>query len=314
MTTRLLTGEGRIWPEITAAAKKASRADVAVAYFGEGGAKLLPLKKGSRLVVDASEGRVKAGGTCPAELLKLHNTGVAVYSVPNLHAKVFAFPRRAFIGSTNVSSRSGAFLLEAVVEATARDLVADARLFVRGLAAGNQVSPETLEELQAVWKPPKVPGGDDRKPPGPRRRRSAVWIAGYDYGWYGTPSRADAAAEKQIMQDWGGNRTTHYLDKVAHQRKPSWQAGDTVVFIEDEHPKQFVWPPARVIAVREQQGKGPRTWVTHCEYPYGNRCAFRLMVKRLGRGWKQKLQNDGKLSREDSAALLRWWDRRGVGS
>lgn len=313
MTTKLLTGEGRIWPEITAAAKQATRADVAVAYFGEGGSKLLPLKKGSRLIVDASEGRVKTGATCPAELLKLHNRGVAIYSVTNLHAKVFVFPRRAFIGSTNASTRSSGVLSEAVVETTDSELVADARLFIRNLAGGNQVSPETLEKLQSIWKPPKVPGGS-RNRRGTRHRRPAVWISGYYYGWHGSPSRADAAEDKIVERGWNGNRQTHYLDKFSCTYKPRWRCGDTIVFIEDEHPKQYVWPPARVIAVREQKGKGQRTWVTHTEHPDGNCWAFTLMVRKLGDGWEKKLQDDGKLSRDDAAALLRRWDQRGVGS
>src|SRR6478752_282263 len=91
-----------IWGKITAAAVgSAASANVAVAYFGAGASKLLPLKQGSRLVVDFSERAVTSGQTCPAEILKLIQRGVDVYSVSNLHAKVFVFRKRAFIGSTN---------------------------------------------------------------------------------------------------------------------------------------------------------------------------------------------------------------------
>jgi hypothetical protein len=56
----------RIWEKITATAKNAKGpAHVAIAYFGNGGSKLLPLKPNSILLVDASEGAVNAGQTDP---------------------------------------------------------------------------------------------------------------------------------------------------------------------------------------------------------------------------------------------------------
>jgi hypothetical protein len=65
MTIALLTKN--IWRTLTAATQTRTKPAVAVAYFGQGAAGLLPLPSGSRLVVDASEGAVKSGQTCPAE-------------------------------------------------------------------------------------------------------------------------------------------------------------------------------------------------------------------------------------------------------
>jgi PLD-like domain len=60
---------GGIWKSLTASAKAARKPSlVAVAYFGQGASKLLPLRTGSRLVVDASEGAVKSCQTHPADL------------------------------------------------------------------------------------------------------------------------------------------------------------------------------------------------------------------------------------------------------
>jgi len=92
MTTAFLSRD--IWPQLTKAARDSrQRCAVAVAYFGKGASRLLPLGKGSRLVVDASERSVASGQTCPADLIKLVKRGVAVYGVPNLHAKVFVLGR-----------------------------------------------------------------------------------------------------------------------------------------------------------------------------------------------------------------------------
>ena len=117
-----------IWRQLTKAARGSRQgAAVAVAYFGKGASRLLPLAQGSRLVVDASERSVASGLTCPADLLTLVNRGVAVYSVPNLHAKVFVLGDAAYIGSANVSSSSASRLVEAVIRTTESSLVRAAR-------------------------------------------------------------------------------------------------------------------------------------------------------------------------------------------
>ena len=62
---------GRVWATLTNAAKRSSgQSYIAVAYFGKGAARLLPLTRGSYLVVDASDMAVKSGQTkLPSGLL-----------------------------------------------------------------------------------------------------------------------------------------------------------------------------------------------------------------------------------------------------
>ena len=88
MTTRFVS-DG-LWPALTREIRRArGRCDVAVAYFGQGADELVPLREGSRLVVDASEAAVGSGQTYPPGLLRLQRRGVRVFSAPRLHAKVF---------------------------------------------------------------------------------------------------------------------------------------------------------------------------------------------------------------------------------
>src|SRR5580704_12654880 len=134
-----------IWPQLTKAARGSRRrCVVAVAYFGKGASRLLPLAKGSRLVVDASERSVGSGQTCPADLIRLVKRGVAVYSVPNLHAKVFVLGRTAYIGSPNVSNRA-------------------ARHFVEQNCL-HELTPTVLKRLAKLYRPPLFPGGKRGKP------------------------------------------------------------------------------------------------------------------------------------------------------
>jgi hypothetical protein len=177
---------------ITADATKAKQpSHVAVAYFGALGPTLLPLKAGSTLVVDASVGVVGAGMTNPYALDLMLKRGVNVFSVRNLHAKVFAFDKSGFIGSTNVSSSSANVLVEASFRTTLQADIAAIRKFVTGLAI-NQLDAKRLAALKTIYKPPKVPRAakaqqpfsglimDITKEQGPGRRTqvqppAAVW-------------------------------------------------------------------------------------------------------------------------------------------
>jgi phosphatidylserine/phosphatidylglycerophosphate/cardiolipin synthase-like enzyme len=147
------------WKSLTAGAKSARRpALAAVAYFGKGASKLLPLPSGSHLVVDASEHAVKKGQTHPSDLKRLQRDGVVIFSSPSLHAKVFVFGNVAFIGSTNASQRSSRILTEAIVKTSDRAVVRSAKAFVKSLCL-DELGPDRLTKLQKLYRPPQVPGG-----------------------------------------------------------------------------------------------------------------------------------------------------------
>ena len=74
-TTTFLSNE-TLWEGVASEIKSRNDIDAAIAYIGQGGAKLLPLRKGHRLVVDMSLATVKAGSTDPREVEKLILLGV----------------------------------------------------------------------------------------------------------------------------------------------------------------------------------------------------------------------------------------------
>src|SRR5262249_7163084 len=167
-----------LWARITKLARR-TPGDVAVAYCARGARKLLPLKPGSRLVVDASEHAVKAGQTDPSELLYFINRGVEVHSSGNLHAKVFVFGDVVILGSMNVSRRSAAVLQEAAVVTSDRGVVAAARRFVVD-ELGEELPAKHARRLKKLYKPPQL--GSNR-PAGPQRpdkravsKHQTLWI------------------------------------------------------------------------------------------------------------------------------------------
>lgn len=146
-----------LWQEIKNIIHDTKRADVAIAYLGQGGADRLPLKSGSRLVVDISKKTVKAGGTDPREIKKLIERGVEVFTRPNLHAKVVLTKAVMICGSMNVSGRSEKELEEAAIMTSDPVAMDRARDFIDRLCK-QPVLPEYLKECMKLYEPPSIGG------------------------------------------------------------------------------------------------------------------------------------------------------------
>ena len=89
---------------------------LAVAFVTDLG--LLRLTSGDVLICDASDGNVSAGVVDRDLLAKLHRKGVAIYSMPSLHAKCARFGRGmkyTLIGSSNLSLNSANELEELAI-------------------------------------------------------------------------------------------------------------------------------------------------------------------------------------------------------
>lgn len=149
MATRFLYGD-EVWREIRDLAHGSRRACVAVAYLGTGAYERMPLPEGSVLVVDASEGAVKAKQTDPRELARYRSRGVTVSRVQGLHAKVYVFGSVSIIGSPNVSRSSEEQLLEAAVRTDSRPVVEAARHFVLDLAA-DELDAAAIDRLTELY-------------------------------------------------------------------------------------------------------------------------------------------------------------------
>jgi|SRR5216683_2998370 hypothetical protein len=310
MTVTLLTR--RIWPTLTAAAKSSRvRPAVAVAYFGQGAAKLLPLPNGSRLVVDASENAVKSGQTCPAELKKLLKRGVRIYSRNNLHAKIFVFGPKAFIGSANVSRNSAHTLHEAMVVTTDAEAVAAAKEFVRGLCV-QELGPETLSYLGKLYRPPQLSGAARRQGPNPKRGGSddlpRVRLA--QLHLIDPPVESENAQEagRKIAAKRMEQPRRHELDEFWHSGMYSARPGDIVVQVLHEGgDRHMVSPPGTVLHTRKwRRGKSNLTFV-FVELPAQRRLSLDKLARRLGRGSKKRLYREGQVNRGFAERLLQAW-------
>jgi hypothetical protein len=304
MSTELVTGQ--VWPRLTGACREArQRGLVAVAYFGKGAAKLVPLRAGSKLVVDASDNAVKSGQTHPADLLELHAKGVRIFSYPNLHSKVYVLDRTAAIGSANASQNSSRTLLEAVVLTNDRLVVTEARAFVVSIAK-NELGP-----LQKIYRPPRLPSlgmlGASRKSarqvPVPNIR--AVHLV--DQHW-SNRDRVEQEAGEKIAERYREHGRSWKTECFRWLGPHSFKHKERVLMITRKGARQLVDPPGKVLCTRSYAtGKGRATFI-YLELRHRRRRDLKSVAKHLGRSAMKRLARSGVLNRDLSGKLSELWE------
>jgi PLD-like domain len=310
MSTTFVTSN--LWKQITkAACSRPNTAFVAVPYFSKSGHGLLPLREGSRLVVNASVAAVTSGQTSPQALLALQRKGVRIYSNANLHAKVYVFGTTAFIGSANASSSSESNLIEAVVRTGDRATVAAAREFVRGLC-DIPLGPKELESLAKKYKDPR--GGKGKRGAGRARannRQRPVWIAQVSEDELEVDANEALEAGLKSAKKLKSKRA-YVVEGFWCSRKTSYEPGDTLVEVfAQADGKIVVSPPGRILRVQRDGRRRDGLTFVYFERPDASRVSRDLLAKRLGHGFKKLLHQDGKLKDDDFRdRLLAYFDRR----
>jgi hypothetical protein len=287
-----------IWPTLTKAVRGCRQGcAVAVAYFGKGAGRLLPLPNGSRLVVDASERSVSSGQTCPADLIKLSKRGVAIYSVPNLHAKVFVLGRAAYVGSTNISSRSATQLVEAVIQTTEPAAVRDARRFVQEHCL-HELTPGVLKQLSKLYRPPLIPGGKRGKRTAPKTAKRPslprLFLAQLEIeDWPERDQELHDSGLKAARKRREHPRTFE-LDSFRQIGKCAYQPGDVVIQVTDEGAGSVLMSaPGNVLHIRTRRDGNRKVSFIYLERPTQRRRSVKVMARVLGRGALKRLRRDG---------------------
>lgn len=300
-----------VWPQLNKAVRRArQRCDVAVAYFGAGASRLLPLPKGSRLVVDASERAVASGQTCPADLIKLRS--VAKYSVPNLHAKVFVLGSAAYIGSANVSRHSASQLVEAVIRTTEPGAVRAARSFVRQHCL-HELTPTVLKRLAKLYRPPRLPGGKrgkrqhavtSRQPSLPR-----LFLAQLRLQDWSDKDQALHDAEIVVARKRQKHPRSFELESFRQTGKCIYQRGDVVIQVTDEGKSRvLVSPPGNVLHVRTRGDGSRQASFVYLEHPARRRRPVKALARTLGQGALKRLRRNWQVRNPEFArALLNAW-------
>jgi hypothetical protein len=313
MANELIVGD-RVWKRLTAAAKKARTPVLAaVAYFGKGAHPRLPLPEGSQLVVDASKRTVAAGQTHPDDLLKLCNRGVSIYDVGNLHAKVYAFRRHAFIGSANVSNNSATELEEAVLMTTDPRAVLAVKSFVRSFCH-HELGPEALKALQKYYRPPKT--GQGARTPQMTKQKGVSAASGLRIvrlvekdppsGSEKAAEKGQRAAKKKLLKP-----KRHQVYEFFWTGKCPYVLGEYLMCIlATGDGAQLVSPPGRLINLEVWKGP-PRTTFIFLEQLRRRRVRLERLAKMLGYGAKARLtKGRGRYDSKFIEGLWDYWNNR----
>ncbi len=298
-----------LWKQLTSAVVKAKgKADVAVAYFGKDGCDLLPLRAGSRLVVDASDAALKSGQTYPEGLLKLYRKGVAIYSKPGLHAKVFVFAKKAYVGSANASKHSAHTLVEAALVADSVATVRKVRAFVDRLAL-HELGEEQLKRLMKIYRPPKVFGGQ-RAPRASVVKGPRVWI---------TMLTTDDLPEafEEFHEEEGRVARKLMVHPRRHNQDSFWWAGDcpyargdiVVQVVRERGEPNRVLPPGTVLHKATHVRNGQRKTFIYLESPNKRRKLETVFAKQIGAGVRGI--RPGPLGQVRAERVLRAWNSAG---
>lgn len=267
-----------------------------MAYLGSGASRLLPLERGSRLVVDASEAAVRAGQTNPAELSKFQRRRVRVYTVPNLHSKVFVFGREAFIGSANVSNRSATSLVEAVVRTRDLKTVTAAKRFVGELCV-HELGPEAIRRLEKLYRPPKFLGGRGPRPKAHRAARAELPRLQLAQLKPADPPAASEATEdkaRSVAKSRRKHRSSHSLDEFFVSGQCRYEPGDIIIqILKAVGGTPLVFPPGNVVHVRRWSDGRRRATFVFLEVPKRRRVKLVRFASRIGGGAMKKLKRHG---------------------
>jgi hypothetical protein len=297
--------------------KQPGKCCVAVAYFGSGASKLLPLKAGSVLVIDMSERAVKSGQTKPSEVSKLLRNGVEVHSVENLHAKVFVVGRRGLVGSTNVSFTSANGLVEALLETSAPEPVRLCKEFVRSLQ-GEIIDLAHARQMQHLYRPPKF-GKGKRKQSVKSTRQPAhapLWAVPTERITIDEQDQAHAEegrpkARKRMQYPRASNIDEFYWHGSDFIHRLA--AGHMVIQVTEEAGKKMISPQARVLHIEEYRKRRSRSAVVFLEIPKRlRRKSVKSVVAKLGKAAKFLGSLRGPQILRDPAfthSLLNLWSR-----
>jgi len=301
-----------IWPRLSKEARESrQRCVVAVAYLGAGASRLLPLPKGSRLVVDASEGSVASGKTCPADLIKLTKRGVMVYSVSNLHAKVFVFGRATYVGSSNVSQHSASQLVEAMLYTTDPKAVQAARKFVSDHCL-HELTPEVLKQLSKLYHPPLIPGGEQgklhqaissKRPSLPR-----LLLAQLHYEDWSKRDQSLHDVAMRVAKRCRAHPRSFELESFRQTGKCNYQCGDVVIQVMDEGGgSALVSPPGTVLHVRTRRDGSRQVSFVYLERPSRRRRQVKSLAHALGCTQKRLRRNGVIRDAAFAQALMKTW-------
>jgi hypothetical protein len=228
----------------------------AVSFLGNGGGKLLSLRRGDVLIVALTLANSRNGSVCPAEIERLQKAGVRVFLAPDLHAKVFLCGRKTIVSSTNLSQTSFALLDEAAI------LTNEPRIakHVRSWFTRRTLEPVTPEWLAVCAKAYRPPRSGIFRTLGTKRRTTsqAVWLLGLELLEEYPKDELEAyKSGRSLARRRLSNAKAFTLDEIRWSGKECdlFQRGDTIIQTIKTSRSHFAEEMARLIDLTRTKTK-----------------------------------------------------------
>jgi hypothetical protein len=240
-----------LWREINARVNNGKTVKAAVAYLGQKGSELLPLKNGDHLVIDMSLGTVRAGVTDPREVRKLMNKGVKVFSRGSLHAKFIIIDKTLIASSANISNNSNNKLDEVGIVTTDSTAIRRALEFFEKLCT-EPVREQYLKACIKAYKPQPFDRGKQSQKSG-RIRQAKLWfISGIkDINPSEKEKKSIETVEKKAEKKLKNPDKTS-VAWIQYARRPKYlndiQPGDWVVKCTSDGSSQYVSAPEQALS------------------------------------------------------------------
>ena len=249
-----------VWDRLRQLSKKSKRRSIAVAFLSD--PYLVKLRHGDLLIVDASDGRIKCGETSAKALASILRKRTAIFSLPNLHAKVFVFDDTAIIGSTNVSRNSSLALIEAALVTDDRATVSQTLALIESLKEkATKVDSQFIARISKIKVQKRKGAGPSQKGwPKVGNLGTRTWIVGiHEIAQDAFPNETDLAEEGSELAAFELSNRNHDVNWLRFTGKRSKliniaAKGDSVIQIWTPLGQKAVQVFAAAPILRRQRG------------------------------------------------------------
>ena len=294
-----------IWSRLTRAAKSSkSKSIVAVAYFGTNASKMLPIKKGSILVVDGSLKALKSGQTNPDELLALYRKEVKIYSKENLHAKLFVINNVLYCGSTNVSGRSANMLSEALIMCNNCEVVDNAKKYILSFCR-QELGKDEILQMKEHYRPQLNAG--PRATKGYTSNEPNLYLVKLRMTEWTEDEEFEAEKGRKIATKRREIQLRHKLDEFIWKGKMNIKENDYILQVVNDGGIEYVYPIGKLLYVHKWSNGTKVINFCFVEIPEKRRRSLKSIMKQLDHKNKNSINRQGIKSTEFENMIRDIW-------
>lgn len=242
-----------IWTTIRDLSKNSGRTRVAVAYFGTGASEQLTFKKGDTLIIAMHLNNVKAGQVNPFEIQKLYDKGVLIYTLSNLHSKIYLFDKKMIVCSANVSSHSADCLIESGILTDDKTTFENGDRFIKENSV-EKVEQDYIELCKENYNPPKHFGKRKKNSDSTFNSQfSRLWFISTKSTYFEDEDYTFLKKDEHIFEKKLQNKRAFELNEIKYPITNRFinkvQEGDILIEVERHKVRGQVFQPIRALGV-----------------------------------------------------------------